>query len=385
MQPPWTKSVDYSAKPIFVCWETTKSCLLSCRHCRATAIKGKVPGELDRESGLRLIDQIVEFGEPYPALLLTGGDPLMRSDIFDLIGHARDLGIYTAVAASVTPLLDRGRMERLRDLGVEIISVSLDGATAEIHDRIRNIPGTYDATLRAIETARSCGMRLQVNTTVMKSNLRGLADIFHLAKERGAVAWEAFFLIRTGRGSALESPEPSECEEVTHFLYDATRYGIPVRTSEGPHFRRVFIQRRDGAEPPGGELYEHLHDRLLELEGEPKNPASLRLNATGDGRGIVFVAHDGEVYPSGFLPLSLGNVEAGNLRSIYATHPLLVGLRAPSSLKGRCGLCEHKVICGGSRSRAYAEFHDPFQEDPACAYIPSGARTPAAQMAADPV
>ena len=130
MQPPWTKSVDYSAKPIFVCWETTKSCLLSCRHCRATAIKGKVPGELDHDSGLRLIDQLVEFGEPYPALLLTGGDPLMRSDVFDLIRYARGLGIYTAVAASVTPLLDRERIERLRDLGVEIISVSLDGATA---------------------------------------------------------------------------------------------------------------------------------------------------------------------------------------------------------------------------------------------------------------
>ena len=208
MQPPWTKSVDYSAKPIFVCWETTKSCLLSCRHCRATAIKGKVPGELDHDSGLRLIDQLVEFGEPYPALLLTGGDPLMRSDVFDLIRYARGLGIYTAVAASVTPLLDRERIERLRDLEVEIISVSLDGATAEVHDRIRNIPGTFDATLEAIETARSVGIRLQVNTTVMKSNLRGLADIFHLAKERGAVAWEAFFLIRTGRGSALESPKP---------------------------------------------------------------------------------------------------------------------------------------------------------------------------------
>jgi radical SAM protein with 4Fe4S-binding SPASM domain len=224
-------------------------------------------------------------------------------------------------------------------------------------------------------------MRLQVNTTVMKSNLRTLADIFHLVKERGAVAWEAFFLIRTGRGSALENPEPSECEEVMHFLYDATQYGIPVRTSEGPHFRRVFIQRRDEAEPPRGELYAHLSKRLRELEGEPKNAASLRLNATGDGKGIVFVAHDGEVYPSGFLPLSLGNVREGSLTSIYATHPLLVGMRNPANLKGRCGLCEHKGICGGSRSRAYAEFQDPYQEDPACAYIPSGTRL---QSAADP-
>jgi AdoMet-dependent heme synthase len=372
MQPPWTKNVDYSAKPIFVCWETTKSCLLSCRHCRATAIRNSLPGELDYESGVRLIDQLLEFGDPYPALLLTGGDPLMRKDAFDLMKHAKQRGIYTAVAASVTPLLTRDKLELMRDLGVEIMSVSLDGASAEIHDKIRDIPGTYSSTLEAIETAKSCGMRLQVNTTVMKSNLRHLADIFHLARERGAVAWEVFFLIRTGRGSFLENPEPGECEEVAHFLYDATRYGIPVRTSEGPHFRRVFIQRQKGGKAPHGELYSHLAGRLRQLAGEPKTAPSLRLNATGDGKGILFIGHDGDVYPSGFLPVSLGNVKDGNLKSIYTTHPLLVGMRNPANLKGRCGACEHKVICSGSRSRAYAEFQDPYQEDPACPYIPSG-------------
>jgi radical SAM protein len=374
MQPPWTKIVDYSTKPIFVCWETTKSCLLSCRHCRATAIRTSLPGELDHESGIRLIDQLLEFGEPYPALLLTGGDPLMRTDVYDLLRHAKNQGIYTAVAASVTPLLTREKLELMRDLGVEIISVSMDGASAEIHDKIRDIPGTWKATLDAIEMSKSCGMRLQVNTTVMKSNLRDLADIFHLARERGAVAWEVFFLIRTGRGSSLENPEPGECEEVAHFLYDTTRYGIPIRTSEGPHFRRVYLERQKGGEASRGELYAHLSRRLRELEGEPKNVPSLRINATGDGKGIIFIGHDGEVHPSGFLPLSLGNVKETTLKSIYTTHPLLVGIRNPANLKGRCGACEHKVICGGSRSRAYAEFEDPYQEDPACPYVPSGAR-----------
>jgi len=381
MQPPWTKNVDYSTKPIFVCWETTKSCLLSCRHCRATAIKSRLPGELDHEWGIRLIDQLLEFGDPYPALLLTGGDPLMRPDVFDLIRHATRQGIYTAVAASVTPLLTREKLELMRDLGAEIMSVSLDGASAKIHDKIRDIPGTWLSTLQAIEMAKSCGMRLQVNTTVMRSNLRDLADIFHLARERGAVAWEVFFLIRTGRGSSLENPEPWECEEVAHFLYDATRYGIPVRTSEGPHFRRVYIQRQKSEERPRGELYDHLSSTLLKLEGEPKNTPSLRLNATGDGKGIIFIGHDGEVYPSGFLPLSLGNVKEGNLKSIYTTHPLLVGMRNPANLKGRCGVCEHKVICGGSRSRAYAEFQDPYQEDPACPYVPSGEKAERAAAA----
>ena len=324
---------------------------------------------------MMLIDQLVEFGEPYPALLLTGGDPLMRPDFFDLIRHAQERGIYTAVAASVTRLLTRDRFELMRDRGVEIVSVSMDGASAALHDRIRDIPGTWQATLQAIEMAQSCGMRLQVNTTVMKSNLRDLADIFHLAKERGAVAWEVFFLIRTGRGSSLENPEPGECEEVAHFLYDATRYGIPVRTSEGPHFRRVYVQRQNGAAASQGELYRHLSDRLRALEGEPQNTPSLRINATGDGKGIIFIGHDGEVYPSGFLPLSLGNVKVGNLKTIYTTHPLLLSMRNPANLKGRCGACEHKAICGGSRSRAYAEFQDPLQEDPACPYIPAAEQT----------
>jgi AdoMet-dependent heme synthase len=366
MKPPWTSIVDFAQKPIFVCWETTKFCLLSCRHCRATAQRSRLPEELEYAEGAAFIDQFLDFGEPYPALLLTGGDPLMRPDVFDLIRHAKNRGVYTAVAASVTPLLNRENLQRIKDLGVDIISVSLDGATAALHDRIRDIPGTWQATLDAISLATSCGLRLQVNTTVMKSNLRQLADIFQLSRERGAVAWEVFFLIRTGRGSALENPEPQECEEVAHFLYDATQYGIPVRTSEGPHFRRVFLQRQKTGQASAGELYDHLATRLRALAGEPLNAPTVRLNATGDGKGIIFIGHDGEVFPSGFLPLSLGNVRNERLQKIYTTHPLLVGMRDTTNLKGRCGACEYKVICSGSRSRAYAEFQDPYQEDPAC-------------------
>lgn len=370
MQPPWTQNVDYTTKPIFVCWETTKACLLSCKHCRARAIKDRHPDELDTDAGMRLIDQIVEFTEPYPALLFTGGDPLMRPDLADLLAYARDRGVYTAVATSVTPLLTAEKLSLMRDLGVEIVSVSLDGAGAALHDRVRNISGTFDATLRAIESAKRCGMRLQVNTTVMKSNLTELADIYHLAKERGAVAWEVFFLIRTGRGNSLENPAPDECEEVAHFLYDATRYGIPVRTSEGPHFRRVYKQRQTGGPSPSTQLYRHLSRRLRELEGEPESAPKLRINATGDGKGILFVAHNGEVYPSGFLPISTGNVRTDNMKAIYTTQDLMAGLRNSDNLKGRCGACEYRSVCGGSRSRAYAEFNDPYQEDPACSYVP---------------
>ena len=218
-------------------------------------------------------------------------------------------------------------------------------------------------------------MRAQINTTVMRSNLQELADIFHIVKETGAVAWEVFFLIRTGRGAALEGLEPEECEEVMHFLYDAAHYGVPVRTAEGPNFRRVRIEREKGMGPPNSELFHRLSARLRVLEGVPISPPTVKSTHTRDGKGIMFVAHDGEVYPSGFLPVGAGRVPEDNLGRIYRSSPLFVALRDSSNLKGRCGKCEYKEICGGSRSRAFAEYGDPFEEDPACPYLPDGKLT----------
>jgi radical SAM protein len=327
-------------------------------------------GELDREEGMRLIEQVTEFGEPYPALLLTGGDPLMREDFFDLVQKAKGLGIYVAVAASVTPKLNASTMSRMRELGVDIMSVSLDGASPKTHDRLRGIPGTWRDTIEALHCARRFGLRAQVNTTVMRSNVQELADIFHIVKETGAVAWEVFFLIRTGRGASLESLEPAECEEIMHFLYDASHYGIPVRTAEGPNFRRVRVQRQNGKTSPAGNLYDQLSTRLRTLQGEPNETPLLKSTQTRDGKGIVFVAHNGEVYPSGFLPISSGKVPKDNLRRIYSSSSMFTALRDTSNLKGRCGRCEYKEICGGSRSRAFAELGDPFEEDPACPYVP---------------
>ena len=327
-------------------------------------------GELTHEQGLRVIDQLTEFGEPYPALLLTGGDPLMRDDFLDLIGQAKRLGIYVAVAASVTPKLNEETISRMRDLGVDIMSVSLDGASAETHDRLRGIRGTWRETIQSLHLAKQLGLRTQVNTTVMRSNIEELPNVFHIVKETGAVAWEVFFLIRTGRGVALECLEPSECEEVMHFLFDAAHYGVPVRTAEGPNFRRVRTQRENGHSVPDGELYSRLSARLRSLEGPAGSAPLLKLTQTRDGKGIMFVAHDGEVYPSGFLPISSGKVPERNLREIYRTSPLFLALRDSSRLKGRCGRCEYREICGGSRSRAYAEYQDPLEEDPACSYVP---------------
>ena len=369
-RPPWTIRTDLSEAPIFVCWETTKSCLLSCRHCRAKAIRKPLPGELSHEQGLELIDQLVEFNEPYPALLLTGGDPLMRTDFYDLIQYAKSRGIYVAVAASVTPKLNKDSINRMKDLGVDIISVSLDGATPATHDKLRGVPGTWNATMQALENVRAVGLRAQINTTVMKSNLHELADLFQIVKRTQAVAWEVFFLIRTGRGASLESLDPNETEDVMHFLYDASQYGVPVRTAEGPQFRRVRVQRQNGKSTPTSGLYPALAARLRELVGDSTTSPLVKYTPTRDGKGLMFVAHDGEVHPSGFLPIRTGKLPRDHLISIYRTNNLFKLLRDPSALRGRCGRCEYRSVCGGSRSRALAEFGDPLQEDPACPYVP---------------
>jgi len=295
----------------------------------------------------------------------------MRADFFDLIRYAKHHGIYVAVAASVTPLLNEATIKRMKELDVDIMSVSLDGASPSTHDRLRGVPGTWRETLHVLELANECGLKAQVNTTVMRSNTNELADIFHIVNEEGAVAWEVFFLIRTGRGASLESLESTECEEVMHFLFDASHYGVPVRTAEGPHFRRLRIQRLNHNVVPTGQIYERLATRLRAVEGEANRPPSLKSTHTGDGRGIMFVGHNGEVYPSGFLPINSGRVPEDKLTSIYRSNPLFISLRDPSKLKGRCGKCEYRTICGGSRSRAFAEIGDPSEEDPACPYIPN--------------
>jgi len=370
MRPAWTGRADLSVAPVFVCWETTKACLLACRHCRARAIRKALPDELSHEDSIKMIDQLTEFGEPYPALLLTGGDPLMRADFFDLIRYAKRKGIYVAVAASVTPKLDEETICRMKEMGVDIMSLSLDGAAPETHDKLRGVEGTWLETLCDLQLATRVGLKTQINTTVMRSNVDELADIFHMAKINGAVAWEVFFLIRTGRGASLENLDAQECEQVMHFLFDAAHYGVPVRTAEGPHFRRVRAERENSNPPPESPLYQQLAVRLRELEGKPTGHASLKSTATRDGRGILFVAYNGDVYPSGFLPICAGRVPQDSLSSVYRSAPLFVALRDSAKLKGRCGICGYREICGGSRSRAFAEFGDPLEEDPACVYLP---------------
>jgi radical SAM protein len=357
---------------MLVFWETTRACVIACQHCRASATPSSLPGELSGKEGRDLIDQIADFGRPYPILVLTGGDCLLRPDLFELAGYASGLGLPVCLSPSVTPLLDSAAIERFAASGIKAVSISLDGARAETHDGVRGVPGHFDSTVDAIRALANAGLTVQVNTTVMPENAAELADIAALTMSSGARIWEVFFLVQVGRGTRQEALTPAEHEEICHFLYDASHYGVIVRTVEAPFFRRVVAGRRGGKAAPETALYQDLAARLRHLLGAPTSRPSAHTAPTRDGKGILFVAHDGEVYPAGFLPLGVGNVRNKSLRTIYQDDQLLRAIRA-ARFSGRCGRCEYADLCGGSRARAYASSGDPLGDDPACPYQPKAA------------
>lgn len=374
-----SNKVNFNERPILVFWETTKACKLACKHCRAEAIEKPLPGELTTEEGIDFIDSLTEFGKPYPILILTGGDPLMRQDIYELIAHAKKK-VPIGLAPSVTPMLSLDTVSKLRDLGVKSISISLDGAKPETHDGIRGISNHFAETLKIIKELISSGFHVQVNTTVMRNNVSELADILNLLLKLRVKVWEVFFLIKVGRGAETNDIMPAEYEDVMHFLFDASMYGVKVRTVEAPFFRRVVKWRlNDKKSKPVlkyrlGSLYIYLSLRLRGLLGEPKGEPMAHVTESRDGKGIIFVSYSGDVYPSGFLPYSLGNIRVKRLSEIYRKNDMLIKIRA-AKFKGKCGVCEYKDLCGGSRARAFAEYGDPLAEDPACIYVPKGVLT----------
>jgi radical SAM protein len=367
-------------KPLLVFWETTKACPLACIHCRANAITRPLPGELSHAEALDLIRQVAEFGRPCPVLVLTGGDPLMRSDLWELVEEARSLGIPIAMAPSPSRQLLENIDNIVRE-GVSAVSISIDHPDPVVHDSVRRYQGSWEAATTAVRELLRRGVSVQVNTAVMRSTVRGLPGMVRLLRELGVRTWEVFYLVPVGRAGAEEDLSPAEWEDVSAFLYEVSRYGVRVRTSEGPMFRRVALllnyASRTGAEPSGlvrtGKLYLELVDELRKLMGEPGPQALFETSGTRDGKGIIFISHDGMVYPSGFLPVPVGSVRKGRLVDIYRGSPLLRRLRA-AELRGRCGACEFREVCGGSRARAFAYYGDPLAEDPACAYRPGSLR-----------
>ncbi len=369
----------YESTPHLVFWEMTKACGLACRHCRASAQTTPLPGELSTAEGRDLIDQIAAMPGHPPILILTGGDCFTRPDLEELVSYARERQVRVGVAPSVTPLLTRDAMQRLYDLGVRSVSISLDGSTPETHDGIRGIPGHFERTMDALDMLAELGFRLQVNTTVMNRNVTELAGVLRLLEQHQVGIWEVFFLVGVGRGVELAEVTPAEAEDVCHFLVDATERGETVRTVEAPFFRRVQAERREAPGDPRdhfllGPLYDRLRDELSSVDAPRATPTRSHSLATGDGRGIVFVGYDGEVHASGFLPQGLGNVRVTPLAEIYGSHEVLTTIRT-GALEGECGRCDYRRLCGGSRARAFAHFGRVLAEDPACVRTDAARRT----------
>ncbi|AVV45940.1 TIGR04053 family radical SAM/SPASM domain-containing protein [Streptomyces sp. ID05-04B] len=369
---------DAAERPFIVIWESTRACPLACLHCRAEAVPDRDPRELDTAAAKDLLRQVADFGQPAPLFVITGGDPFQRPDLCELIAYGREAGVRVAVSPSGTPTLTEERLREVHAAGASGLSLSLDGSTAEIHDTFRGVPGVFRWTLDAWDTSRALGMRVQINTTVARHNLHDLPDIVRLVADHGAMLWSAFFLVPTGRGRTLGALTPAEVEDVLNFVHDVG-LAVPAKTTEAHHFRRVALQRQilaatgdDHVAVLGlGPLYQELTDRaaVLGLDAATRRVRRPPLDVNA-GRGFVFVSHTGTVHPSGFLPLSAGNVRESPLTSIYRTSPLFTGLRADGMLGGRCGQCEFRRVCGGSRSRAYGVTGDPFAEEPWCGYVP---------------
>ncbi len=367
--------LNFDQRPMLVFWEITRACQLACKHCRASATMDPLPGELTTAEGFTLIDQVAGFGRPFPILVLTGGDCLLRPDLFELVEHANGLGVPVALSPSVTPSLTPAMIERMVTSGVKAVSISLDGALPATHDGVRGIPGHFEDTIKAITALSAAGLTVQVNTTVMRANLDELANVADLISRAGAHIWEVFFLVQVGRGVATDAISPAEHEDVCHFLYDASQHGFIVRTVEAPFFRRVVASRREGEPAPTTDLYKTMSSRLETLMGPAVGKPRAQTASTRDGKGILFVAYDGEVNPAGFLPMPLGNVRDAPIANIYRDDPLLRQIRA-AEFTGRCGVCEYADLCGGSRARAYAATGDPLGEDSACPYVPFGYSEP---------
>lgn len=370
-----TLRTDVCDRPFIVIWEVTRACALACKHCRADAIPHRDPRELTTEQGFALLDDLAAYGPPRPMVVLTGGDPFERPDLADLVAYGTAAGLHVSLSPSVTPRLTAPTLATMRTAGAHVVSLSLDGATAATHDAFRGIGGTFAATLDAAAAVHEAGLRLQLNTTVTADNVSELPDLLDVALRLDPVLWSVFFLVPTGRGSALRSLPADEVEQVLWWLHEIAHI-IPIKTTEAPHFRRIAIQRAQdpSAAGPVGSILADLRRRT---SGHPPRRSAehgrrrppLDVNA---GRGFSFIDHTGAVQPSGFLPVTVGSVRDQPFSTIYRDAPLLRSMRDPDALGGRCGRCEFRTVCGGSRSHAYAVTGDPLAEDPNCSYQPIG-------------
>jgi radical SAM protein len=360
---PQINAIDFNERPFIAIWEVTQACDLACVHCRASAQPDRHPMELSTDEGKHLIDQIAAL--KVPVFVLTGGDPIKRPDLFELIGHARSTGVRVSLTPSATPLLTRDIIVRLKEAGLARLAVSMDGARAETHDAFRGMAGSFARTLDAVRWANEIGLPVQINTTFSRRNIAEIDDLVALMEGLRITLWSVFFLVPTGRGQLNDLLNAEEFEQVfakIHSLSKTARFDI--KTTEAQHYRRFLLQQR---------VSERKADTGDFATREKTSDAIGRApRGLNDGKGFVFISHTGEVFPSGFLPISAGNIRQQPLDIIYRESPLFRSLRDTSKLEGKCGACEFKQICGGSRARAYALTGNPNAEEPCCIHFPKG-------------
>ena len=356
---------DFARHPLMFYYEVTQACDLVCRHCRASAQAGPRPDELSSAQSRELIAQIASF-ERKPVLVLTGGDPLKRRDIYDLIRYAKACGLEVALTPSATPLATKDALIRAKEAGVRRLGISLDGPDAETHDAFRGWSGSFDRTMAMIAEANSIGLPVQINTSITARNVGCVDRMAELLADTGIVMWSVFFLVPVGRGSSEKRISGQTYETVFEQLWGHThRQSYAIKTTEAPHYRRWVLQRgrSEGA---------------VESPGSPRNQTRLNLPDAGhraplgvrDGNGIMFVGHDGVIFPAGFLPVECGRFPEQSVVEVYQQHPIFLSLRDPDGFKGKCGVCEFRQICGGSRSRAFGVTGDILASEPDCVYEP---------------
>jgi radical SAM protein len=357
---PLDMKFDFGQAPLMFYYEVTQACDLLCQHCRASAQPLADADELNHAQSCALLDQVASFPQP-PVVVLTGGDPLKRDDLLDVIRHGRRLGLQIALTPSATPLATRAALEQCKQAGVSCLGISLDGADAATHDAFRGWAGSFDRTMQMLADARELELPVQVNTTITRRNLHQVDAMANLFAGREIMMWSVFFLVPVGRGVLEQRISPSQYEEVFEKLWhQSRRQPFGIKTTEAPHYRR-FVLEHDG-DPLAGPAAP---------SRRPSRPRKTPLGV-GDGKGVMFVGHTGEIYPAGFLPLECGRFPTVSVVDVYQRHPTFLALRDPDGFGGKCGVCEYRDICGGSRARAFALTGDPLAEEPDCVYTPVG-------------
>jgi radical SAM protein len=375
--------VDYERTPFLIIWETTQACDLACHHCRASAQPQRDMRELTTEEGESAIRQAAEMGTPI--FILSGGDPLKRPDLYRLIRYGADLGLRMATIPAATELLTEDIVRKLKDSGVSQMALSLDFPRAELHDGFRGVPGAFAKTMKAIDWAHAHGVPLQINTTLCGESAPYLQELVDVVKGLGVVFWEVFFLVPMGRGSNLSGLTAPQCEELFEVLYRAQKgANFLVKITEAPHYRRYVAQReRIEAGGHASRAKGDLPSQLVRTEG-PGHTIGLAPQGVNSGNGFLFISHTGDIFPSGFLPITAGNVRRDRLADVYRDSPLFRQLRRPSEYDGVCGFCEYNMICGGSRSRAFALTGNFLASDPWCIYQPAKKSVAAGSGATNP-